>query len=134
MHTLSQVALVAFGSALGGLLRWFVAVACGRLFGTAFPWGTFLINMSGSLFLGWFLTILADRLATNGPAWLRADDLRLLVAVGFTGSYTTFATLEFETHSLLRDGDSLKGLTYVAASVLLGLVAVRLGVLLARAE
>ena len=55
-----------------------------------------------------------------------------MVAVGFTGAYTTFSTFEYESHVLLRDGDGLKGMTYVFASVFLGLVAVRLGILLAR--
>lgn len=134
MHVLGQVGLVALGSALGGLARWGMAVALGRLFGPAFPWGTFFINISGSLFLGWFSTLLTDRLLGNGNSWLRADDLRLLVAVGFTGAYTTFSTFEFEAHSLLRDGDHLKGFTYLAGSVFLGLIAVRLGMMLARSE
>ncbi|HWY85341.1 MAG TPA: CrcB family protein, partial [Gemmataceae bacterium] len=92
----------------------------------------FFINISGSLFLGWFSTILTDRLLSNGFGWLRADDLRLLVAVGFTGAYTTFSTFEYESAVLLRDGDGLLGLTYVFGSLFLGLVAVRVGMMLAR--
>ena len=65
-------------------------------------------------------------------AWVRPDDLRLLVAVGFTGAYTTFSTFEYEAHGLLGDGDGLAGAAYVALSVFVGLVAVRGGVLLAR--
>jgi CrcB protein len=124
--------LVAFGSAIGGLLRWLVTVYSARLFGTAFPWGTFFINLSGSLFLGWFATVLSDRLVLSESSWLRPDDLRLMIAVGFTGAYTTFSTFEYETHGLLRDGDGLAGMTYLFSSVFLGLLAVRLGVLLAR--
>jgi CrcB protein len=90
------------------------------------------INLSGSLFLGWFMTVLSDRLVLSESAWLRADDLRLMVAVGFTGAYTTFSTFEYETHKLLGDGDGLAGASYVAISVFLGLLAVRLGVALAR--
>jgi fluoride exporter len=133
VRLLAQIGLVSLGSALGGLARWGVTVGSARLFGTAFPWGTFLINVSGSLFLGWFSAVLADRFVAKEGGWLQADDLRLLVAVGFTGAYTTFSTFEYEAHSLLRDGESLVGTIYLCASVLAGLVAVRLGVALGRA-
>jgi CrcB protein len=132
VRTLVQIGLVAFGSALGGLLRWGVGTAAARWLGTGFPFGTFFINVSGSLFLGWFSTLLADRLLYTEIYWLRADDLRLMIAVGFTGAYTTFSTFEFESHGLLRDGDGLLGMIYIMGSVLLGLLAVRLGTLLAR--
>ena len=52
VRLLAQIGLVSLGSALGGLARWGVSVGVGRLFDTAFPWGTFLINITGSLFLG----------------------------------------------------------------------------------
>lgn len=132
MRLVVQIGLVALGSAIGGLTRWGVAVLAGRLLGTRFPYGTFLINVTGSLLLGWFLTVLAERTPLALGSWLRPDDLRLLVAIGFTGAYTTFSTFEYESHQLFGDGDSLAGLAYVAGSVVLGLVAVRAGVLLAR--
>ena len=132
MHVLTQVVLVAGGSALGGLLRWGVSAACGRLFGTAFPWGTLLINVSGSVFLGWFSTLLSQRYLAGASKWLRPEDLQLLVAVGFTGAYTTFSTFEFEADKLWRDGHGLLSFTYLASSVVFGLAAVRLGILLAR--
>jgi len=132
VHVFVQMALISIGSVFGGLLRWGVSLLFGQLMGTAFPWGTFFINISGSLFLGWFSTVLTDRLMSNGIGWLRADDLRLLVAVGFTGAYTTFSTFEYESVALLRDGDGLLGMTYILGSVFLGLVAVRLGMMLAR--
>lgn len=129
---LTQIGLVAFGSALGGLARWGVTVGSARLFGTGFPWGTFIINLLGSLFLGWFMTVLSERLPAGGGGWFRPDDLRLMVAVGFTGAFTTFSTFEYESHGLLRDGNGLAGMTYMVGSVLLGLLAVRLGIRLAR--
>jgi len=57
-----------------------------------------------------------------------------MIAVGFTGSYTTFSTFEYEAHGLLRDGDGLLGMTYLMGSVFLGLLAVRLGMVLAQAR
>ncbi|MFL5244465.1 MAG: fluoride efflux transporter FluC [Gemmataceae bacterium] len=131
MRTAFQIFLVAFGSSLGGLTRWGVTVWFGRWFGTAFPWGTLFINLSGSLFLGWFTTALTERFAFE-RAWLRADDLLLIIAVGFTGAFTTFSTFEFESHRLLSDGDRIAGAAYIALSVFVGLLAVRAGVLLAR--
>jgi CrcB protein len=127
-----QCGLVAFGSAVGGLLRWGITTASGRWLGTRLPYGTFFINISGCLFLGWFATLLADRLLAQSLSWLSEDDLRLLVAVGFTGGYTTFSTFEYESNALLSRGDGFAGMTYVFGSVFLGLLAVRLGVLLAR--
>jgi CrcB protein len=129
---LVQIGLVALGSAAGGLARWGVGVGVARWLGTAFPYGTLFINLSGSLFLGWFSTVLAERLILADGSWVRVDDLRLMIAVGFTGAYTTFSTFEYEAHGLLRDGDGLAAMIYVFASVLLGLVAVRCGILLAK--
>jgi CrcB protein len=129
---LTKISLVAVGSALGGLARWGLTVGAARLVGATFPWGTFLINLLGSFFLGWFLTLLSERIPADGWGWVRADDLRLLVAVGFTGAFTTFSTYEYESHNLFRDGNSLTGTAYLFGSVLLGLLAVRIGVLLAR--
>ncbi len=132
MRLLFQIGLVSFGGAVGALLRWGVGVAAGRWPAMGFPWGTFLINISGSLFLGWFMTVSATRLLNTQVVWLTPGDLRLMVATGFTGAYTTFSTFEYESHNLLRDGDGLKGMTYLFGSVFLGLVAVRVGILLAR--
>lgn len=133
MHLLVQAGLVALGSACGGLARWGVVTTAGRWLGTALPYGTFAVNILGSLFLGWFLTILADRSLLSSSHWLRPDELRLALAVGFTGSFTTFSTFEWEAHGLFRDGDGLAGTGYILGSVLFGLLAVRAGVLLARA-
>jgi CrcB protein len=132
VNLLFQIALVAVGSAAGGLLRWGVGTAAGRILGTTLPYGTFIINLSGSLFLGWFFTLLGDKLQMSEHSWLGQDDLRLLIAVGFTGAYTTFSTFEWETSSLLRDGENIAGLLYMVGSVVLGLVALRLGVALAK--
>jgi CrcB protein len=131
VRALGQVGLVAFGSAVGGLLRWGVSLLAARLCGTAFPWGTFVINLTGCLFLGWFGTLLGDRLLQT-VGWIDADGLRLMLAVGFVGAYTTFSTFEYESDKMLREGDGILAFTYIFASVFIGLIAVRLGVFLAR--
>jgi CrcB protein len=132
MRPLVQVVLVALGSALGGVTRWGVGLAAARLLGTAFPYGTFVINVTGSFFLGWFLTVLSDRSDWTLVSWLHPDDLRLAVAVGFTGAYTTFSTFQWESHGLFKDGDHAAATLYMAGSLVLGLVAIRLGMILAR--
>lgn len=127
-----QILLVALGSALGGIARWSVGLACARFLGTAFPYGTLIINLTGCLFLGWIMTVLSERETGNVVAWLRPDDLRLAIAVGFTGAYTTFSTFEWESQGLLRDGHGWAATVYLVGSLVLGLLAVRCGILLAR--
>jgi CrcB protein len=128
---LLQIGLVAMGSACGGLTRWGVGTAAARWLGTGLPYGTFFINVAGSFFLGWFSTVLAERMSLSEHAWLRPDDLRLMIAVGFTGAFTTFSTFEWEANGLIRDGEMLTGMGYMVASVVLGLLAVRLGIVMA---
>jgi CrcB protein len=125
LRELHHASLVAAGAACGGLLRWGVGLAFARWLGTAFPWGTLLINVTGCLFLGWFGKWLANRLPP------RSEELRLFVAVGFCGAYTTFSTFELEAAGLLRDAAGGLAALYLAGSVVLGLLAVQLGVWLA---
>jgi fluoride exporter len=136
VRVLTQIALVALGGAIGSLARWGVGLAVAtwleRWPRTTFPWGTFLINVSGCLFLGWFTTILKDRLVPGGGGWIRADNLRLMIAVGFTGAYTTFSTFEYEANERIGQGEGLVSTIYIVTSVVLGLLAVRLGVLIAQ--
>ena len=73
-----------------------------------------------------------ERFASVERAGLRADDLRLLLAVGFAGAYTTFSTFEWEAHGLLRNGNGLASSLYMLSSVIVGLIAIRVGILLAR--
>ena len=126
-----QVLLVALGSAIGGLTRWAVTDWFAAWFGRAFPWGTLFINVSGSLFLGWFYTIVDERLALSEAVRLDPGSLRLLVATGFTGAYTTFSTFEYESQRMLAGNLRLAAAAYIAVSVFLGLLAVQAGVGLA---
>jgi CrcB protein len=126
LKTAIGLAWIALGGALGAVARYGVARACGRVLGTAFPYGTFLINISGSFVLGFLMTLLALRTIPNG------ESVRLGVAVGFLGAYTTFSTYEYESDQLLRDGQWLFAAMNLLGSVAAGLVAIRLGVALAR--
>jgi fluoride exporter len=131
MHLLKCVTIfltpyVAIGVAgsLGAISRYVVSNVCGRIFGSGFPVGTFVINISACILLGWFLTIIRDRMIVS-------DTMRLAVAVGFIGTYSTFSTFAYESSSLLEDGSGIKALVNLLGSVLGGIVAVRLGVALA---
>ena len=124
MKVLVQYLVVGAVGSLGAMLRLGVATACGRLFGTEFPVGTLLVNISGCVLLGWFLTLIDQRMIIG-------DTLRLAVAVGFVGSYTTFSTFAFESNALLAEGAAIKAVVNLVGSVILGLAAVRLGIWLA---
>lgn len=115
---------IAAGGAVGAVFRWGVGLACGRLLGTRFPVGTMIINLTGSFFLGWFATIAAGRLTVS-------DTTRLAIAVGFVGAYTTFSTFMFESNALWDNGALFKAALNLVASIVLGLIAVRLGIALA---
>jgi CrcB protein len=124
MKLLVQCLAIGSGGFFGAIARFLVAMFCGRALGTAFPIGTLVINLSGSMFLGWFLTVIGGRTIVS-------DNVRLAIAVGFVGAYTTFSTFMFESSSLLEDGSGIKAMFNLLGSLMLGLVAVRTGVWLA---
>ena len=118
--------LIAVGGALGSIARYWVgSTVAGRL-GAKFPYGTFVINLTACVLIGFSLTFLSKRTALN-PAW------RFLVPIGFVGAYSTFSTYEWETLSLLRGGAFVEGSLYAFGSLLLGLVATWLGMMIAEA-
>ena len=126
MTVLKKSAYVGIGGCLGANARyWLVAWVTDHL-GDALPYGTFIANISGSFFLGLFVTFVTERYFVFDPA------LHLLIAVGFIGSYTTFSTFKYETFALAVSGSSFRALLNVGLSVIAGLVAVWLGVRLAR--
>ena len=116
---------IAVGAVAGASARYFLSGLIARNFSATFPYGTLLINVTGSLALGLFLVYSTDRVLLD-PRW------RLLVAVGFCGSYTTFSSYAFESFALMEQGQwLLVGLNALASNVLC-LVAVLAGAVLAR--
>ncbi len=115
---------VGVGGFLGANLRYALGGWLANHWGTAFPWSTLFINVSGSLAIGLLLTVLTDKLVAD-PAW------RLLLVVGFLGGYTTFSSYTFEALALAADGEWLRALGYVLGSNAVGLVAVYAGMVLA---
>jgi CrcB protein len=114
--------LVALGSALGGMARFFVSGWIARLWGEAFPWGTIVINITGSFLIGFFGGL-------TGPdgRYLAPPELRTFFMVGVCGGYTTFSSFSLQTLNLARDGELLLAGSNVTVSVILCLVGVWLG-------
>ena len=119
--------LVGLGGFIGANARFVVARLVGAAFETRFPLGTFVINVSGSFLLGVLGTVIALKVMPNSEA------MRLALGVGFLGAFTTFSTFEFETHALLEDGSWLLATTNMFASLFVGLLAVRAGMVVAKA-
>lgn len=112
--------LIAFGGALGSIARYWVGTTIAGRMGTKFPYGTFVINITACMIIGFSLTVLSKRADMN-PAW------RFLVPVGFIGAYSTFSTYEWETLSTIRTGAFLLAALYAVSSLILGLAAVWAG-------
>jgi CrcB protein len=122
MHpTLFQYLAIAAAGAFGAVSRFWVALACERAFGRGFPAATLFVNLTGTFFLGFFIAALPSR----------SDTLRLALATGFLGAYTTFSTFMYESNALLH-GHPIKAILNLFGSILLGLLAIRLGLQLGR--
>lgn len=122
---MKQLLVVGVGGFLGAMARYGVGLVVVRHWTRDFPLATLLINVSGSFLLGLFSTWATERAALD-PA------LRLLVATGFVGAFTTFSTFEYETQRLAESGAHGWAFVNVVTSVAAGYLAVRLGVSLAR--
>lgn len=126
VEPMEKFLLISIGAALGANARFWLGDWAARRWGTGFPYGTFLINVSGSLVLGLFLALATERFLVD-PRW------RLLFAVGFLGAYTTFSTFSYESYTLFARGQWGLGALNVLGSTLVGLVGVALGMYLGKA-
>lgn len=118
--------LVGVGGFFGAVARYVVDGVVSQQTGGAFPWGTLVINVSGSLVLGFLFALTVERGVL--PAESRAP-----VMVGFIGAYTTFSTLMLESWRLIEDGSVVTGVINLAGSSIVGIVAVLIGLTLGRA-
>ena len=112
---LRTILLVALGGAFGSVCRYLVS----RMMESSFPWGTFTVNILGSLLIG-----LLVGLVTKG---VLSPDMKLLLVTGFCGGFTTFSTFANETFGMMKAGDALQMALYLGASVVIGILAVWLG-------
>ena len=113
--------LISAGAMLGANARYWVSEWAAQKWGANFPYGTFIINFTVSLLLGFFLTLATERLMID-------PRLRILIAVGFLGAYTTFSTYTYESFNMIFNGQWFPGLINLLGSTLLGFLAVGLGV------
>lgn len=118
--------LIAAGGALGSIARYWVGSTIAGRMGTRFPYGTFIVNLTACLVIGFSLTYLGRRVELS-PAW------RFFIPIGFIGAYSTFSTYEWETLSTLRAGAFAMAAVYAIGSLIVGLAAVWGGALLAEA-
>ena len=117
---------VGIGGCLGSILRFWLGTYIGSKMGTRFPYGTFVINITGSFLIGLVFAFLTVKTQWS-PNW------RYLIPIGFIGGYTTFSSFEYETLRSIQDGQIGLGLLYVATSVVIGFVAVWGGMIAGRA-
>jgi CrcB protein len=117
--------LISTGAILGANARYWLGVWCAERWGSSFPYGTLLINVTGSFVLGLFMTLATERFLID-PRW------RFLIAVGFLGAYTTFSTYSYESFALISKGQWLAGLANLFGSSILGIISVGLGVFLGK--
>ena len=113
---------IGLGSALGGMGRYWCSGVVARAFGETFPWGTILVNVSGSLIIGFLATLMSP----DGRL-LVPPDARAFMAIGLLGGYTTFSSFSLQTLNLVRDGEWLWATANVFLSLTLCLAAVWLG-------
>lgn len=113
---MSAYLAIAIGGALGSMARYATGIYVGRWLGTAFPWGTLLINIFGSFLIGAFAESFALR-------WDASPSTRVFLVVGICGGYTTFSTFSLDIVTLINRGEPLVAGAYIVASVGLGVAA-----------
>ena len=117
--------IISAGAVLGANARYLISDWAARKLGVGFPYGTFIINLTGSLLIGLFLTLATERFVVD-------PRLRLFITIGFLGAYTTFSTYAYESFSLIYQGQWLAGMLNLLGSVLLGVAAVGAGIFLGK--
>ena len=123
---MTQALLVAFGGAIGSVLRYYVGQWALRAMGPSFPWGTLTVNVVGCFVIGVFAEMIARRFDAS-------PELRLLLLTGFLGGFTTFSAFSLDAISLFERGAVMAGAIYMIASVGLSMAAVIAGLAMMRA-
>ncbi|NUN66991.1 fluoride efflux transporter CrcB (plasmid) [Pseudanabaena biceps] len=116
---------ISFGAIAGALSRYYLTLGFNQWLGMAFPFGTFFINLSGAFVMGFFSTLALERTVIS-------PDLRLIIAVGFLGSYTTFSSYELDAEKLLTIANLEITSLYWLGSAMFGVLCLQLGSYLAR--
>lgn len=117
---------ISLGALLGANARYFIGGWIAERWGASFPFGTLVVNLTGSLLLGIFLTYATERVLVE-------PRFRQLIAIGFLGAYTTFSAYTFESVTLMFDGNWGAGLLNLLGGSLVGAISVALGIVVGRA-
>ena len=117
--------IIGVGGFLGAISRYIVALWIGQRWGRIFPLGTFFINVSGCFLISLLMSLFTEKFMVN-PQW------RLFLVVGFLGAYTTFSTFEYETGTLVRDGEWAIALANILLSVIVCFAALKAGEYIAK--
>ena len=125
MEFLTKILAVAVGGAFGATAGYLINISPLAVWLGKFPLHTFLINVSGSFFIGFLLIFFTDKLTAH-------ENLRLAMTVGFLGAFTTFSTFELEIFELIRERFFVTAFLYLSLSILVGFVGVAAGVWLAK--
>ncbi|MDE1147563.1 MAG: fluoride efflux transporter CrcB [Azospirillaceae bacterium] len=122
---MNQIVAVAVGGALGSVMRYLSQVWLARWLGNGFPWGTLFVNVAGSLVMG----ILVEAAA---KAWSPSPEFRTFLTVGVLGGFTTFSSFSLDVGTLVERGDFAPALVYFAATLVVGVGSLFLGMALVR--
>jgi CrcB protein len=120
-----QILAIGIGGALGSIARFAMSTWLYSVLGRNFPYGTFIVNVSGCMAIGFLFVLFMDIFSNNTV-------LRAGVLIGLLGGYTTFSSFSIETFNLIEQGEPLKALIYALGSMIVGLFGTWVGVLLGR--
>lgn len=122
---IKMILLVGAGGFVGSVARFLSQQLVARYYPSSFPWGTLLVNITGCFLIG-LLYALSEKGALISP------EMRLLLATGFCGGFTTFSSFAYENITLMQDGQLLYTFLYIASSIIIGFLAAYLGVILVK--
>ncbi len=122
---MTQLISIALGGAIGAVLRFMTSNMVYSQLGRVFPWGTLMVNVIGSLFMGLLFVLFTERMELN-------SDVRAFITVGLLGAFTTFSTFTIETMNLIESGELMRAGVNILASVVCCLAACWLGMIIAR--
>jgi CrcB protein len=122
---MEKILFIGIGGFLGANLRFFISNWAMEKWGPAFPFGTFVINITGSFIIGLFVTLATEKFVLE-------PELRLMIITGFLGAYTTFSTFALESAELILNGSRNLGLVNLLGSCFIGLIACFAGIMLGK--
>jgi CrcB protein len=120
-----EIIVIAIGGAFGAVARYWLTELASMIFGATFPYGTLIVNVLGSLLLGFVFVFFVER-SLLAPLW------RSAVMIGFLGAFTTFSTFSLQAFDLIQHERYLAGGIYIVSSVVISLLAIGIGMAVAK--